>query len=432
MLNTVLFFGCIILALVIGTKLKINIGLVALAFAFLLGTTAGGLTANGVVNLFPVTLFFNFLMATFLFGFAGCNGTLKKVAEHLLYACRNVGWMLELLFFLVTTLVAGLGASGAAPFFMSAICFSLAAQAGIHPLLVPVAVWTASMVGGGVPWSSGYATNVGQLEIYYDVTTASGYVTDFFLYRAVFYTILYVVMFLVLKGYRVKKTTYRMEKPEPFDEKQRLTLGIILGIIALIMVPAALELIIPNPVTGWLTTKCSFQFLAAIGILLNILWKTAPYDEVLRHRIPWDTLLMLSLTGVYMALANDMGIVTYMSDLLQSTIPAVLIIPGIVLIMCVLSFFVSGGVIVPMMLPLLSVLSAASGASVSAIYCATQMGLTASSISPFSQGGAAALTGCADEDMRKQLLKQQTILSGVFTGVMVVVAALGGFSMLAG
>ncbi|MBR6207889.1 MAG: hypothetical protein IKQ69_02725 [Oscillospiraceae bacterium] len=430
MANSILFFGCILLVLFLGVKLKINIGFIALAFAFLIGTTAGGMSAGAVVNLFPVTLFFNFFIATFLFAFASQNGTLKKLAEHLIYACRNAGWLLGILFFLVTALVAGLGAGGAAPFFMSAICFSLAIQAGISPLLVPIAMWTGPMVGASFAWTSGYATNVGQLEIYYDTATASGYVVSFFAFRAVYYTILYLVMFVILKGYRVNKTNISMAKPEPLDEAQKKTLAIILGIIVMIVIPAFVQLIAPNPITKWLTAKCSFQFLASIGIVLNILWKTAPYDQVIKKHVPWDTLLMLSLTGMYMALAKNLGIIDYMSETLQNSVPAVMIIPGIVLIMSVLSFFVSGGVIIPMMLPLLSVLSAASGASTGAIYAATQMGLTSSSISPFSQGGAAALTGCTDEAIRKKLVKQQTILSGVFSAVLLVVSALGAFSIL--
>ena len=430
MINTILFFAFIILALVLGTKLKINIGLIALSFAFFLGTMAGGLTPSGVVALFPVSLFFNFMVATFLFGFAQSNGTLRKVAAHLLYTCRSAGWLLGLLFFGVAVLVAGLGAGGSAPFFLSAICFSLAAQAGINPILVSVALWTASMVGGSTPWTSGYATNVGQLEIYFDLTTASGYVMNFFAFRAVFYTVIYVAMFVILRGYRVNTGTLTLERPEPFDQKQRQTLTIILGIIAIIVVPAAIQLVLPNPVTKWMNTYVSFQLLAVVGITLNILLKTADYDEVIRQRIPWDTLLMLSLTGMYMALANAMGVVSYMSDLLQNTIPPQWILPGVVLIMCVLSFFVSGGVIIPMMLPLLSVLAAASGTSAGMIYCAAQMGLTASSISPFSQGGAAVLTGCTDEAIRKKLIQEQTILAPIFSAVLFLTAILGGFQLV--
>lgn len=67
-----------------------------------------------------------------------------------------------------------------------------------------------------------------------------------------------------------------------------------------------------------------------------------------------------------------------------------------------------------MMLPLLSALSSASGMPVGTIYCGMQMGLTASSISPFSQGGAAVLTGCSDESLRRRLIRQQTILAPIF------------------
>ena len=282
LLNTILFFAFILLALILGTRLKINIGLIALAFAYLLGMTAGGLTPNGVVSLFPVSLFFNFMMATFLFGFAQENGTLKKVAEHLLYACRGMTWMLGLLFFLITTIVAGLGAGGAAPFFMSAICFSLAIQAGINPLLVSLALWMASMVGGSMPWTSGYATNVGQLEIYFDLDTSSDYVIKFFVFRAVFYTILYLLMFLVLRGYKVNAGSIFLDRPAPFDENQRRTLAIILGIIAMIVIPAAVELLLPNPVTQCISTYCSFQFLAVVcnaieedsGLIPTTLWNT--------------------------------------------------------------------------------------------------------------------------------------------------------------
>ena len=45
---------------------------------------------------------------------------------------------------------------------------------------------------------------------------------------------------------------------------------------------------------------------------------------------------------------------------------------------------------------------------------------------------AFALTGCGDEAIRKKLLKQQTVLAGIFSVVLVLVAAFGGFSMMKG
>lgn len=430
MTNTAIYFGGILLALVLGTKLKINIGLVAAALAFPVGILAGGMSANAVVGLFPTTLFLNFLIATFLFGFAGCNGTLKTLAAHLLYSCRNTGWVIGILFFFVTVVIAALGAGGSAPFFMSAICFGIALQAEIRPLLVPLAVWTGSMVGGSVPWTSGFATSIGQLEIYFAPEAAMSYARGYYIWRAVFYTLLYLTMFVVLRGYKVKHDAVVIEKPEPFNPEQRRCLTIILTVIALIVVPAALQTIWPTPAIKKTGKLFCFQLVALAGIIANTLLKTAPYQTVIRERIPWDSLMMLSLTGMYMGLAKPLGIVEFMADCLQSGVSASWIVPGIVLLMCVMSFFVSGGVVIPMMLPLIPVLAEAAQVSPAVLYCATQVGLTASSISPFSQGGAAALTGCPDDALRSRLIREQTIASGVISLIVFVIAIAGGFSVL--
>ena len=105
-------------------------------------------------------------------------------------------------------------------------------------------------------------------------------------------------MFVLLRGWRVRSSAVSLTRPAPFDTGQRQTLFIILGIIAMIVVPAAVQLLFPNPVTQWISTYCSFQFLAVIGITLNVLLKTADCHRVVQTRIPWDTLLMLSLTAM--------------------------------------------------------------------------------------------------------------------------------------
>ena len=428
--NVIIFFAGMLATIAIGSKRKINIGLVAAAFAFIIGTSVGGLSSGKIVGLFPTTLFINYLLATFLFGFAGFNGTLKKLSDHILYACRNSGWMLGLLFFAVVYIASALGAGNSAPFFTSAICFSLAAQAGINPLLVPVAIWIGSMIGSDMPWASGYAVDVGQLEIYYDQATTVQYVISFYIWRAVFFVGLYLLLFVLLKAYKVKKGVLNLEKPEPFDQKQRRSLGIIFSIIGVMLLAAVLTTLFPGIIPASVSNVFSFQTLSALGIIANVLLKTAPYEDVLKHRVPWDTLLLLTLMGMYMALAEPLGVIEYLTQMLQTSVPTNLILPGIVLIMAVMSFFVSGAVIIPMMLPLIGAFSSMLGISPAAVYAATQMGLTASSISPFSQGGASALSGCLDETVRKKLEKQQTLLAIVIAAALVVIAGVGGFSML--
>ena len=49
----IIFLLAIILAIVIGTKLKVNIGIVAFLFAFLIGTMLMGKTIAEVLSYFP-------------------------------------------------------------------------------------------------------------------------------------------------------------------------------------------------------------------------------------------------------------------------------------------------------------------------------------------------------------------------------------------
>lgn len=430
MLNTVIFFACIIAAIVIGSRLKVNMGLVALVMAFLVGGFRADLSSSKVIANFPVALFFNFFLSCYLFGFAAENGTLKRLADHMLYRCRRTGWMIGLLFFLVTAVIAMLGAGGSAPFFTSPLCFSLALEAGINPLLVSLALWTGSMVGGATPWNSTFAMNTGMLDIYVSEEVAEHYVYSYFNYKIVLYTVMYLVFFLVLRGWKGKAESLHVSQPEPFDRRQQNTLKIIALIIAGIMVTSILQLM-PLPtviedICGYLT----FQLLASVGIIANILMKTADNKKVLQEKVPWDTLIMLSTMGIYMGLANNLGVAEYLTNLLANSVPAVFILPGMVLIMGVLSFFVSGAVVVPIVLPLLSSLEAISGVPGAAIYTACQIGLTASSISPFSQGGASVLTGCSDEAVRGRLIRQQIYLSVIITIVIVAIAMAGGFQMI--
>ena len=69
------------LTIVIGIiKPKINIGIVALSFAVLLGLTFAGLKEKEIVSLFPSSLFITLLGVTLFFGIFEANGLLGLVS----------------------------------------------------------------------------------------------------------------------------------------------------------------------------------------------------------------------------------------------------------------------------------------------------------------------------------------------------------------
>ena len=75
------------------------------------------------------------------------------------------------------------------------------------------------------------------------------------------------------------------------------------------------------------------------------------------------------------------------------------------------------------MLPMLPVLVSVSGTTVGAVILAYLMNVTAS-FSPFSTGGAMALSGCPEE-LRQKCINIQIYLPWILLGVSVLVGATG-------
>ena len=78
-MNVLIFFACFILAVVIGTKFKINIGFVGIIFGFIITWTYLGGKSADYVKMFPTSLFWNYAMPIIFYAFASANGTLKAL-----------------------------------------------------------------------------------------------------------------------------------------------------------------------------------------------------------------------------------------------------------------------------------------------------------------------------------------------------------------
>ena len=85
----VVFVIAIVAAVVLGQKLKCNIGVIGICFAFLLGTMVMNKTIAQVVNYFPTSLLFTMMIVTFFYGFAAQNGAVKAISSRMIYAFRN-------------------------------------------------------------------------------------------------------------------------------------------------------------------------------------------------------------------------------------------------------------------------------------------------------------------------------------------------------
>ncbi|MFM8393150.1 MAG: C4-dicarboxylate ABC transporter, partial [Acidobacteriota bacterium] len=99
LLSLVALLAAIILSMIS----RLNVGLVALGLAWLIGVYFAGMTAEAIMAGFPVSLLLTITGVTLLFACAKQNGTLKVLAAQAIRLALGRCWALPLLFFLIAT-----------------------------------------------------------------------------------------------------------------------------------------------------------------------------------------------------------------------------------------------------------------------------------------------------------------------------------------
>src|SRR6478672_7713149 len=137
--------AALVLAVVLSCTTTINVGVVSLALALVVGVYLGGMTPDAVLAGFPSSLFVTLLGVTLLFSIAECNGTLARLTARAVRLCRGHAGVLPIMFFVLGLLLATIGA-GATPAsaLLAPPAMAVAGQAGVPPLLMAI------MAGHGV------------------------------------------------------------------------------------------------------------------------------------------------------------------------------------------------------------------------------------------------------------------------------------------
>jgi Na+/H+ antiporter NhaD/arsenite permease-like protein len=139
----------LVVAIIASCTTKINVGVLSLVFAWLVGVYFGGMKLSELAEGFPTELFLTLAGVTLLFTQAQLNGTLGKVAHHALRSCRGNLGLIPIMFF---SLALGLGSIGpgsiAAAALVAPMAMAVAGRAGIPVFLMAI------MVGNGANASS--------------------------------------------------------------------------------------------------------------------------------------------------------------------------------------------------------------------------------------------------------------------------------------
>ena len=430
-MNVLVFVIAIVLAIVIGKVLKTNIGVIALAMAFLAGICFFNMTSRDVMGVFPTNLFFYMLIGTFFYGFGMHNGTFQKVAQNILYKTGKASRFMPLIFWVVTAVVMALGAgSNAAPAFLSPIFFGVATEMGLNPLVAALGYYTAGTAFNLLPWTSDFAQKTGINVATFGEETAKKISIGAMIYDMIFLLIFFVVFCIITGAFKKTDATVTFEKPEPMTQVQKTTLMIILGLAVLMVVPMVIQQFAKNPVTTWMSKNLDFLVLGSIGIVLNHLFKLGDINEVIKKSIPWTAILMVCGTGTLVGLAAKIGITDTLGAWLGSSVPQGLVAPCFMLVCGALSLVVSGAVVQPLMVSLIPGLAASTGCNPLVLAICMMVGLQYAGFSPFSMGGTMSIIGCTDEKQRAKMVGPMVIIAILFVVITAVLAWLGLFDLM--
>ena len=197
----------IIISIIVGWKWKFNTGIIALAFAFLIGFFGLGLSINEIISFWPTTIVFYLLAISLFFNYPTNNGTMDVLGKKLLYALGGNAKLVPFVIMVVCAIVGGLGAGASTPVIVGPFCFVMAVSAGVSPVTTALAIALGNIMGSNNPYN-GYGGVIGKNLIMANgieestAITMSNYV---WVNTIIISAIVMVIFYFALKDFRAKK-----------------------------------------------------------------------------------------------------------------------------------------------------------------------------------------------------------------------------------
>ncbi len=390
----VISVAALAIAVTISCVTEINVGVLALAMAWIIGVYIGGIPINTVIGGFPTPLFLTLTGVTLLFALAQTNGTLDRLAHHAVRACRGNRGIVPIMFFLLGAGLASMGPGNIATAALVApMAMSTAARAGIPAFLMAIMVGNGANAGSVSPFApTGIIVNGLMARIGMPGHSFDTYVANLLAHAAVAFSGYFLFGGLKLfaksdvtpSGAHAVDDLPKTEADAPFTGAQWATLAVI----ALLLV-------------GVILFEVNVGFGAFAGSVVLILTRCADDKEAVK-RMPWRVILMVTGVTVLIAiLEKAQGI-----DLLVSWVARIStagsVTAVVAFIIGIISVYSStSGVVLPAFLPMAPGLAEQLGlASGLGIAKAMIVGGHLVDVSPLSTIGALCIAGVAGDDVR--------------------------------
>lgn len=402
--------GSIVLAIILGYKTRINIGLFAIAFAYLIGCFGMGLSPKAVINMWPLKIFFIIFSVSLFYSFATINGTLEKLAEHLMYRCRNVPHLLPYAIFATSTLISGLGAGYYTVLaFMAPITLLLCQRTGMSMIIGAMSVSYGALAGANFMSSQsgiifqGIMANAG-------ISSDQAFVNSIGIFvSTAIIPVLVITSLIFFTKHRknMQQTAYNIEVPSPFNKEQKTTLWLTIIMMALVLIAPIAHIVAPdNATVTYINSKMNIGLIASLFSVIALLLKLGDERKAIAS-LPWGTLIMICGVGMLISVAIKAGTIDLLASWIGTSIPSYLVPVAFGVVAAFMSLFASTlGVVTPALFPIVPSIAQSLSLDPMMLFICIVVGAQATAISPFSSGGSLILGACPNEESRSKLFPQ--------------------------
>jgi di/tricarboxylate transporter len=353
---------------------ELNVGVLSLAFAWIVGVYFAGMTVANVASGFPVSLFLTLTGVTLLFTQASQNGTLDKLAHRATAICRgNVG-LLPIMFFFVTSGLAAIGPGNiASTALVAPMAMTVAGRSGVPMFLMAMMVGMGAGSGSLSPFAptgiivGGILNKIG-LE---------GHTLATYLNNLGVHAVVAIGAYFILGGVKLFSRTYTASDEEnaaatTFETKHWVTLGVIAAIIL-----------------GVIFLKVDVGMGAFLGASFLCALKLADHKEAIK-KVPWSVIVMVCGVTVLISILEKTQGLDLFTTLLSKLATANTITGVIAFVTGLVSVYSStSGVVLPAFLPTIpGLVERLGGGDPIAIASAMNIGGHIVDVSPLSTIGA--------------------------------------------
>ena len=142
------------LAVVVSCISRLNVGVLAVALAWIVGVYFGGMPVATIMNGFPSQLFLTLTGVTLLFALAETNGTLERITHHAVRLCRGNRGTIPVMFFVLGAALSSMGPGNiATAALLAPLAMATAVRTGIPLFLMAIMVGNGANSGALSPFA---------------------------------------------------------------------------------------------------------------------------------------------------------------------------------------------------------------------------------------------------------------------------------------